>query len=129
MSAMQHYIFFFIVFVKHTKIHKTCLRNLMQNVVVFKSSTIPRGFTKKTLLVSPIWTWNCITILTHADFKNRICSHEKPENLDRTWSKHVRTAPKTLSISRRRLTDNVSLAKNGELNVKLRAEFVAFQGW
>ena len=70
---------------------------------------------KKTLLVFPIWTWICITILTHADFKNRIRSHEKPENLDSTWSKHDRMAPKTLSISRLRLTDNVSLAKTDRL--------------
>ena len=33
-------------------------------------------------------------MLTHAEFKNRIRSHEKPQNLDKTWSKHVRTAPK-----------------------------------
>ena len=76
----------------------------------FKSSTLPCGFIKKkSLLVSPIWTWICITMLTHAYFKNRIRSHEKPENLDSTWSKHVRTSPKTLTISRQRLTDNVSL--------------------
>ena len=64
-----------------------------------KSSTLPGGFMKNILLVSPIWTWICITMLTHADYKNRIRSHEKPENLDSTWSKHVRAAPKKLSIS------------------------------
>ena len=42
--------------------------------------------------------------LHHHFDKRRIRSHEKPENLDSTWSKHVRTAPKTLSISRLRLT-------------------------
>ena len=57
----------------------------------------------------------CWQFLTHADFKNRIRSHEKPENLDSTWSKHVRTAPKTLSISRQRLTDNASVAKTDRL--------------
>ena len=77
----------------------SCLRNLTQNVI-FRSSTLQCGFVKKALLVSPIWTRICITILTQADFKNRIRSHEKPENS--TWSKHVRTAPKTLSISRQR---------------------------
>ena len=112
MSAMrtsfniQHYIFSFIVFVKYWGIPKSIKRVVgisRKNVVFFKSSTLPGGFThKKTLQVSPIWTWICITTLTHADFKNRIRSHEKPENLDSTWSKHVRTAPKTLSISRQR---------------------------
>ena len=76
-----------------------------------KSSTLQA----ESPLVFPIWTWICSTILTHAEFKNRIRSHEKPENLDSTWSKHVRTAPKTLSISRQRLTDNVSLAKTDRL--------------
>ena len=125
MSAMrtsfniQHYIFSFMVFVKYWGIPKSIKRVFgisRKNVVFFKSSTLPGGFThKKTLLVSPIWTWICITTLTHADFKIRIRSHEKPENLDSTWSKHVRTAPKTLSISRQRLTDNVSLAKTDRL--------------
>ena len=82
----------------------------------FKILNTPRRIhTKKTHLVSPIWTWICITILTHADFKNRIRSQEKPENLDSTWSKHDRTVPKTLSISRQRLTDDVSLAKTDRL--------------
>ena len=49
-----------------------------------------RRVNKKALLVSPIWTWICITILTHADFKNRVRSHKKPEKLDSTWSKRVR---------------------------------------
>ena len=125
MSAMrtsfniQHYIFSFIVFVKYLGIPKSIKRVFgisRKNVVFFKSSTLPGGFThKKTLLVSPIWTWICITTLTHADFKIRIRSHEKPENLDSTWSKHDRKASKTLSISRLRLTDNVSLAKTDRL--------------
>ena len=34
----------------------------------FESSTLPGGFIKKTMLVSPIWTWSCITMLTLADF-------------------------------------------------------------
>ena len=83
-----------------------------------KSSTLPGGFMKNILLVSPIWTWICITMLTHADYKNRIRSHEKPENLDSTWSKTC-SAPKTLSISRQRLIDNVSLAKT---DVRIKCE-------
>ena len=92
-----------------------------------KSSTLPGGFMKNILLVSPIWTWICITMLTHADYKNRIRSHEKPENLDSTWSKHVRTAPKTLSISRQRLTDNVSLAKADRLKCETMSRMVVIQ--
>ena len=58
-------------------------------------------------------------MLTYADFKNRIRSHERPENLDSTWSKHVRTAPKTLSISRQRLTDTFHWPKRTDWNVTL----------
>ena len=58
----------------------------MYNYSFLKSLTLPGGITKKTLLVSPIWTWICTTILTHSDYKNEIRCHEKPKNLDSTWS-------------------------------------------
>ena len=77
----------------------------------FKSSTLPGGFIKKLFEYLQLNLNLHHPLLIHADVRNRIRSHEKPENLDSKWSKHVRTAPKTLSISRQKLTDNVSLAK------------------
>ena len=106
-----------ILFYRFCKVNQNSQNVSHAKCSFFKSSTLPGGVIKKTFLVSPIWTWICITILTHAEFKNRIRSHEKPENLDSTWSKHVRTAPKTLSISRQRLTDNISLAKTDRVEM------------
>ena len=83
--------------------------------IFFKSSTLPGGFIKNSSSISNLNLNLHHPLLAHADFKNRIRSHEKPENLDSTWSKHVPTAPKTLSISRQKLTDNVSLAKTDRL--------------
>ena len=88
----------------------------------FKSSTLSGGFIKNFSSIS-----NLNTMLTHAEFKNRIRSHEKPENLDSTWSKHVRIVPKMLSISQQRLTDNVSLAKTDRLKCETTRRMVVIQ--
>ena len=81
----------------------------------FKPSTLPGGFIKNSSSISNLNLNLHHPLLTHAHFKNRIRSHENPENLDSTRSKHVPTPPKTLSISRLRLTNNVSLAKTDRL--------------
>ena len=70
--------------------------------------------------MNPLWTrihqFICSTIIwVISDHWSWSRSSQRNAPLDSTWSNHVRTAPKTWSISRQRLTDNVSLAKTGRL--------------